>query len=117
METTGAVNAVPVLRPAVIASAAYFWGSVILTQLFFTIAGSGALMVLPGFPWVLILLSLGFGLVGSTVISYLINSALVGLLVGALLARATCSRSSRSARRVDPLVIDDANEPGDLQND
>lgn len=106
LETTGTVNVVPVLRPAAIAAASYFAGSVLFSFIVGVIsfgsplgylgAGSdpdaGTQMLLPGIPWVFVL---PFDGVLELVVSYLINSVLIGLLVGARLARATRSRSAQ----------------------
>lgn len=93
----------PVLRPAAIAAAAYFAGSVLFSVIVGVISsgsplgyfgagsdpGAGTQMLLPGFPWVFVL-PLDGAL--ELAVSYLINSVLVGLLVGVRLARATRSR-------------------------
>lgn len=99
----------PVLRPAVIAAASYFAGSVLFSFIVRVISfgsplgvlgagsdpGAGTQMLLPGIPWTFVL---PFDGVLELVVSYLINSVLVGLLVGARvaqLARATRSHSAR----------------------
>jgi hypothetical protein len=90
----------------VIAAASYFAGSVLFSFIIGVISfgtplgyfgvgsdpGAGTPMLLPGVPWVFVL---PFDGVLEFVVSYLINSVLVGLLVGARLARVTRSRSAQ----------------------
>jgi hypothetical protein len=90
----------------VIAAASYFAGSVLFACVVSVVSygtplgyfgagsdpGAGAQMLLPGIPWIFIL---SFDGVLELVVSYLINSVLVGLLVGARLAHVTRSRSAQ----------------------